>query len=832
MKWIEDLPADFTQAFRFSVTGVDNPLLLHFVSSTKFGHHPLNEAVTLSRDEMQKLPDVMSAILPEDLGNEEILLSVRDAFVLANGAQTKECLVVGESIRSISFEGKNLDVFPDLSKLTDLISLNLKGCKSLEDLTPISGLSRLTSLNLGNCRSIKDVSSLANLINLTFLSLESCSIKHLAGLSGLISLTTLNLSGCRSLIEVSALSGLSNLVSLDLAGCSALQDISGLTALSNLSLLSLRGCKAIEELSSINGLDKLTWLDLSDCNALKDISGIAGLSSLRTLDLSGCGTLRELPDVSSLDNLSSLNLSDCKSIKDISGLASLTNLTSLKLSKCRALRDVSAISGLNSLRSLDISGSNYLKDVSVLSGLRSLSSLVLIDCRFLEDVSDLAGLKGLTRLNLSLCESLKDVSVVAGLPNLTELRMGDCPLVDHDFNRRAIAKLDNLSVLEGIAEPWHTTILWNAARKRRDVQSLQDKFHRAIDLCGNAHLDVHELKAGFLKALPQMELSEYQLQSLDQRWWSPAEWSSIWQSMRSSNPTWASQLLSSKLAVHQQVTEAMSDMLFGDQEGPRLDPDLHGWIRLLAGGKEWNESIGWLENMVNWLPQSELRSVGPDLLMALKVVGLTAQETTVLSRLTQLEGDHWMEQVEYRFAHIAVEAGDVRQAVKSIEALPPELADEVRSDLIARWAYDMPDEVAGWMAGFHQEATREQAALGLASSSSNVATSSARHLVLMDLVPNREALLNFIQAMAAGVPDDPWVKALQAEMASTETALSQEILESIGLELLRQDEAVREEVGDRKLRKLIEASGEKAATFREQARRAGMDLLRRQDLID
>ena len=832
MKWIEDLPADFTQAFRFSVTGVDNPLVLHFVSSTKFGNHPLNEVITLSRDEMQKLPNVMGAIVPGDVGKEEILLSVWDSCVLANGAETKECLVVGESIRSISFKGKDMDVLPDLSNLSDLISLNLSGCKSLEDLTPLSGLSRLTSVNLGNCSSVQDISSLANLTNLTFLSLKNCPIKHVGGLSGLNNLTELNLSGCRALFEVSALSGLSNLVSLDLAGCSALRDISGLTALRNLSWLSLRGCKALEDVSSIGGLDNLTRLDLSGCFALNDLSGIAGLSSLCTLELNGCGTLRKLPDVGNLSNLTSLNLRNCKSLKDISGLASLTNLTSLNLSECRALRDVSAISGLVSLHSLEIYRSNYLRDVSVLSELESLSSLVLIDCRFLEDVSDLAGLKDLTRLNLSLCESLKDVSVVAGLPNLTELRVGDCPLVDHDFNRRAIAKLHNLRVLEGIAEPWHTTILWNAARKRGDVQSLHSMFHRALDLCSNAHLSVHELKAGFLKALPQMDLSEHRLQSLDKPWWNSADWSSIWQSMRSSNPTWATRLLSSKLDAHEQATEAMSDMLFGDVEGPRLAPDLHGWIRLLAEGEEWTESIGWLENMIAWLPQSELRSVGPDLLMALKVVGLAAQENEVLSRLTQHEGDHWIEQVEYRFARVAVEAGNLGQAVKSIEALPAELADEVRSDLIARWANEVPDEVAGWMAGFHNGATREQAALGLASSSSNVATSGARHLVLMDLVPNRQALLDFIQAMAAGVPEDPWVKALQAEITQTEASLSKEVLESIGLELLRQDEAVREEVGDRKLRKLIEASGEKAATFREQARRAGLDLLRRQDLID
>ena len=57
-------------------------------------------------------------------------------------------------------------------------------------------------------------------------------------------------------------------------------------------------------------------------------------------------------------------------------------------------------------------------------------------------------------------------------------------------------------------------------------------------------------------------------------------------------------------------------------------------------------------------------------------------------------------------------------------------------------------------------------------------------------------------------------------------------METLGLEMLWQDEAVRAEVGERTLRKLMEARGEEAARVREQAKQAAMDLLRREDLID
>ena len=57
-------------------------------------------------------------------------------------------------------------------------------------------------------------------------------------------------------------------------------------------------------------------------------------------------------------------------------------------------------------------------------------------------------------------------------------------------------------------------------------------------------------------------------------------------------------------------------------------------------------------------------------------------------------------------------------------------------------------------------------------------------------------------------------------------------METLGLEMLWQDEAFRAEVGARHLRKLMEARGEQAEQVREQARQAAMDLLRREDLID
>ena len=103
-------------------------------------------------------------------------------------------------------------------------------------------------------------------------------------------------------------------------------------------------------------------------------------------------------------------------------------------------------------------------------------------------------------------------------------------------------------------------------------------------------------------------------------------------------------------------------------------------------------------------------------------------------------------------------------------------------------------------------------------------------------------------------PEDPWVQALHDEVHSSTAqtggdasglvgllqsaevgigrGVSQEVMETLGLEMLWQDEAVRTEVGERTLRKFMEARGEEAEQAREQAKQAALDLLRREDLID
>ena len=468
----------------------------------------------------------------------------------------------------------------------------------------------------------------------------------------------------------------------------------------------------------------------------------------------------------------------------------------------------------------------------LLSELKSLKSLSLNKYPELMDLSPLSSLTGLRELSLMSHKSLVDLTPLAGMSKLSRLNVQRCPFVDQPDNRRVLSQLTSLNHLFGISEPWKTQILWMTATKRGDDTTLHDMLPMVLDYCGNKKLPVHGLRTWLLKALPKLSLSEEEWKLLDRAWWKPDEWSLLWKSMLAVNRGFASNLLENKLMVEEQVRDAMGEVVWGVSDGTHLSAAIHGWLILLAEGEGWDESRNWLKTLVTKLTPSELRSSGPDLLMALRVVGMPLLENEVLGRLTQAQGELWVEQVEYRLTCAAISEGDIGQAIRSIESLPEHLADELRSDLIARWATEMPEEVANWMSGFHQETTREQAALSLASSDSSVATMPARHLVLMDLVASREDTLPFIESMAAGVPHDPWVKALLSEIGQGEDMFSEEVLEAIGLEMLRQDSTIREEVGDRKLRKLIEARGQEADSVREKAKEAALDLLRREDLID
>jgi len=124
---------------------------------------------------------------------------------------------------------------------TNLITLNLERCKSLQNVDGLEGCTNLMRLNLYVCRSLENVNGLVGCTNLNWFKLYGCeSLQNVDGLQGLMNLTTLHLRECRSLQNVDGLKGCANLTDLALSGCSSLESVDGLQGLTNLTRLDLR----------------------------------------------------------------------------------------------------------------------------------------------------------------------------------------------------------------------------------------------------------------------------------------------------------------------------------------------------------------------------------------------------------------------------------------------------------------------------------------------------------------------------------------------------------------------------------------------------------------
>jgi len=104
----------------------------------------------------------------------------------------------------------------------------------------------LKSLNLLYCTSLENIDGLKGCTNLITLDLRRCeSLQNVDGLKGCTNLTRLNLGSCKSLQNVDELVGCTNLKSLNLSFCESLQNVDGLEGCTNLTTLNLRWCSSL-----------------------------------------------------------------------------------------------------------------------------------------------------------------------------------------------------------------------------------------------------------------------------------------------------------------------------------------------------------------------------------------------------------------------------------------------------------------------------------------------------------------------------------------------------------------------------------------------------------
>ena len=330
------------------------------------------------------------------------------------------------TIESISLSGLTALVFPDLSSLASLTTLELQHYE-MRDVAMLFGLKSLTRLTL-NHNKIADVSALSGLTALVELRLNSNEISNVSALSDLTSLTTLELDD-NEVVNLSALSGLQSLTRLILSH-NEIADVAALSELTALTTLHLED-NAISDVAPLSRLRALRELRLNN-NDIANVAPLSGLTALQALYLHGNG-IEDVAPLSSLTALATLALSG-NAIVDVSPLSGLRALTGLWLYN-NEIEHVT-LSGLTALTTLALSG-NAISSVS-LSGLTSLKSLWLCD----NEIADVSGLSGLTALRrLRVCNNaIADVSPLSGLAALAELRL--------DGN--AVSDASPLADLEGL----------------------------------------------------------------------------------------------------------------------------------------------------------------------------------------------------------------------------------------------------------------------------------------------------------------------------------------------------------------------------------------------
>ena len=144
-------------------------------------------------------------------------------YVTIDGAEDIVEVYESESYKYVEYAILNMIALaPENSNIhssimrSNLTSLDIGDCESLQNVDVLANLPNLTSLELGYKAFLKSVDVLANPPNLTSLSLRSFVGQNVDVLANLPNLTSLSLYSVDSLQNVDGLVNLTNLTSLDL----------------------------------------------------------------------------------------------------------------------------------------------------------------------------------------------------------------------------------------------------------------------------------------------------------------------------------------------------------------------------------------------------------------------------------------------------------------------------------------------------------------------------------------------------------------------------------------------------------------------------------------
>lgn len=205
----------------------------------------------------------------------------------------------------------------------------------------LQNLEKLRRIDLSYCACLTQVPDLSKASNVESINLECCSslLEVPSGFQNLHKLTTLDLKGCSSLKQLSVLPR--NIKSLNIQNCTGLNSIpTNIYELKSLCKLDLSGCSNLRTFPDISSpMECLIELFL-DRTAIRELpSSIGNLIVLESLSLNMCKKLRSLPkSISELRRLQRLSLCCCMKLKHLRALPPA--LPSVDARGCKSLKTV------------------------------------------------------------------------------------------------------------------------------------------------------------------------------------------------------------------------------------------------------------------------------------------------------------------------------------------------------------------------------------------------------------------------------------------------------------------------------------------------------------
>jgi internalin A len=298
-----------------------------------------------------------------------------------------------------------------------LMNVDLSHIK-LEDLSALSHSSEITTLSLEGNASLKELDGLhACAPNLVELNLKECKhVQNLNALSKAINLKKLDLYECESLTSVMPLASCKSLETLTLEGCKKLVSLEGLE-LSHIKCQAdyrenyefcLDNCSSLSSLEHFPPIgETITRLSLVNTSSLKSLKGLKSLHKLKEIDASGSG-LQDLTQIEVLPNLIHVSLRQCKDLKNAEPLGALNHIQKVDMSGSGVQLMPKTWAG--PVREIDLSNCDSLKSFVKLP--ETLQALV---CDYSNDLVKLDGMEGclsLEKISAKGCKSLSNLGIL------------------------------------------------------------------------------------------------------------------------------------------------------------------------------------------------------------------------------------------------------------------------------------------------------------------------------------------------------------------------------------------------------------------------------------